>query len=267
MSTSIRVTVCQLENDRARFPADWAALCAHVQAERPDLVLLPEMPFSPWFPAAQPPDARARAQIWAQAVAEHNAWIARLGELGASVVLGSRPALVAGRPVNQGFIWTQDDGYRPAHEKVYLPEEPGYWEASWYEAGADGFRAVEALPGDEPIRVGFAICSELWFFNAARAYMEQGCELLVTPRCTGLPSVEKWLVGGQAAAVVSGAYALSSNRVGVQGETLFGGQGWIVDPDGAILGTTSTDQPFLTLTLDLTRARAAKHTYPRYIRA
>lgn len=264
---SLRVTVCQLDNDRARFAADWAALCTHVQMERSDLVLLPEMPFSTWFPAMQPIDAGMRAQVWDAAVAEHDAWIARLGELAAPIVLGSRPARIAGRPLNQGFIWTRDGGYQPAHEKVYLPEEPGYWEASWYEAGADGFRAVQTASADGPIRIGFAICSELWFFNAARTSMEQGCELLVTPRCTGLPSVEKWLVGGQAAAIVSGAFSLSSNRVGVEGETEFGGQGWIVDPDGQILGTTSADQPFLTLTIDPARARAAKHTYPRYIRA
>ncbi|MGQ9910095.1 MAG: carbon-nitrogen hydrolase family protein [Candidatus Flexifilum sp.] len=264
---SLRVTVCQLDNDRARFAADWAALCAHVQAERSDLVLLPEMPFSAWFPAVQPTDAGMRAQVWDEVMAEHDAWIARLGELGAPSVLGSRPALAAGRPVNQGFIWTRDGGYQPAHDKIYLPEEPGYWEASWYQAGAGGFQIAEIASAGGPIRVGFAICSELWFFHAARELMEQGCELLVTPRCTGLPSVEKWLVGGQAAAVVSGAYSLSSNRVGLQGETVFGGQGWIVDPDGEILGTTSADHPFLTLTIDRARAHAAKRTYPRYIRA
>lgn len=263
----MRVTVCQLNNDPARLPADWAALCAHAQAERSELVLLPEMPFSAWFAADLPPDHAEREQIWAAAVAEHDAWMARLGELGAPIVLGSRPALRDGHPVNQGFVWTRDGGVQPAHEKVYLPEEPGYWEASWYQASDNGFETAETALGSETVSIGFTICSELWFFGSARAYMEQGADLLVTPRCTGLPSVEKWLVGGQAAAVVSGAYSLSSNRIGAQGPTEFGGQGWIVDPDGEILGTTSADQPFLTLDIDLTRARTAKSTYPRYIRA
>jgi len=263
----MRVTVCQLNDDPTRLAVDWAALCAHAQAERTDLVLLPEMPFSPWFAADLPPGPAERDRCWAEAMATHDAWLERLGELSAAVVLGSRPALRDGQRINQGFIWTRDGGLQPAHEKVYLPEEPGYWEASWYQASDNGFETAEIALGAETISLGFSICSELWFFGAARAYMEQGVHLLVTPRCTGLPSVEKWLVGGQAAAIVGGAYSLSSNRIGVQGTIEFGGQGWIVDPDGAILGTTSVDQPFLTLDIDLARARTAKSTYPRYIRA
>jgi N-carbamoylputrescine amidase len=45
----------------------------------------------------------------------------------------------------------------------------------------------------------------------------------------------------------------------------WGGQGWIIDPEGQVLGTTSSEQPFLTLEIDLGEAQAAKTTYPRYV--
>jgi len=96
-----------------------------------------------------------------------------------------------------------------------------------------------------------------------RAYGKQGVHLLVTPRATGKPTVEKWLVGGRAAAVVSGAFSLSSNRFSRSVD--LGGQGWVVGPDGQVLAVTSRAQLFLTVSIDLEEAERAKGTYPRYM--
>ena len=45
-----------------------------------------------------------------------------------------------------------------------------------------------------------------------------------------------------------------------------GGQGWIVGPDGEILGITSREQPFVTVEIDPQKADRAKKTYPRYVK-
>lgn len=75
-----------------------------------------------------------------------------------------------------------------------------------------------------------------------------------------------WLAGGRAVAVCSGAYCLSSNlsttpRVAPN----CGGVGWIIDPDGEVLATTSEDDPFVTVEVDLEVSRRSKLTYPRYV--
>ena len=73
-------------------------------------------------------------------------------------------------------------------------------------------------------------------------------------------------MAGQAAAVVSGAFSLSSNRVALDGNPPeLGGRGWIIDPDGRVLGTTTQAQPFITRDIDLENAEKSKNTYPRYI--
>jgi N-carbamoylputrescine amidase len=46
----------------------------------------------------------------------------------------------------------------------------------------------------------------------------------------------------------------------------FAGCGWIIDPDGEVLAVSSDIEPFVTRDIDLDRARAAKGTYPRYVR-
>ena len=44
----MKVTVCEMSNQPARFAQDWKALCDHVKSAGSDLVLFPEMPFYLW---------------------------------------------------------------------------------------------------------------------------------------------------------------------------------------------------------------------------
>ena len=75
--------------------------------------------------------------------------------------------------------------------------------------------------------------------------------LLLNPRSTPAYTNDKWLAGGRTAAVVAGAFCLSSNHAGRAGKLELGGAGWICDPDGVVLATTSPANPFVTLDLDL----------------
>lgn len=253
------VTVCELDDDPAGLERGWEALAAHARSAGSELVLLPEMPFYPWFPRERVFDP----QVWQAAVETHARWLDRLGDLAPAAVLGSRPVELGGRRLNEGFLWDTRLGIRPVHAKYYLPDEDGFWEASWYRRGKNDFKPA----WQAGVSLGFLICSELWFTERARAYGRQGIHLLANPRGTLYSTREKWLVGGRAAAIVSGAFCLSSNRVGPSGgEPVYGGQGWIIDPEGQVLGVTTPDQPFLTVEIDLQAAEQAKGTYPRYIR-
>mgnify|MGYP000872389323 CR=1 FL=1 len=255
----IKATVCQLRNTPDDFAADWEALAAHVQAERSDLVLLPEMAFAPWFAVARQFDP----VVWLAAVAAHDAWMQQLGDLAPATVVGTRPADLRGARRNQGFAWSARRGYRAVHEKYYLPDEDGFWEASWYGRGDGSFAPFDCGPAI----AGMQICTELWFTQHARAYGQAGAHLLLVPRATPLETLDKWLAGGRAAAVIAGAFALSSNPLSRPTELAnLGGQGWIIDPDGVVLARTSAEQPFATATLDLGAAERAKRTYPRYVR-
>lgn len=251
------VTVVQFPDDTAALETAFAALIEHTKRAKPDLVLLPEMPFYPWVGYTDQVDP---AQ-WQAAVDAHEEWLSRLPALGASVVLGSRPVLDADTPHNDAFIWQKEAGTQFAHRKHYLPNEPGFWEATWYRpSAAPTFKAGTA--GD--LKVGFMICSDLWFGEHARGYARQGVHILANPRATEAQSVEKWIAGGKAIAVMSGAYCLSSNRAGRGlGGVSFGGGGWVIDPDGNLLARTTDTEPFVTVAIDPGKAEAAKKTYPR----
>ncbi|OFW66527.1 MAG: hypothetical protein A2Z12_01890 [Actinobacteria bacterium RBG_16_68_21] len=253
----MRITVCELPDPPSGFEEAWAGLVAHLVGERSELVLLPEMPFHTWL--ARTPDPADTA--WQAAMADHDAFQARFPELGGAVVLGSRPTVAGGSRRNEAFVWA-DGVYRAIHHKYYLPDEEGWWEASWYDRGDKTF--VAALSPAGP--VGMLVCTEVWFTQHAREYSRQGAALIATPRASEWTSREAWLAGGRAAAVMAGAFSLSSNRSGRDAAgTRWGGLGWVVDPDGDVLATTSEDSPFVTVEVDLADAAAAKSTYPRYV--
>ncbi len=255
----MRVTVCELSNDMEDFACDWEHLVAHVQSEASDLVVLPEAPFFPWVASAR----TFEPALWQASVEAHDTWINRLRELAPAVVFGSRPVNEDGKRFNEGFFWKPNSGYQAVHRKYYIPEEEGFWEASWYQRGEFKFEPFQ----DDTFRVGMLLCTELWFTEHARTYGRAGIHLLIAPRATPVTSADKWLAGGRVAAVASGAFCLSSNRgySDKQG-TEWAGLGWIIDPqEGDVLARTSRDQPFVTKEIDLSVAEHAKQTYPRYI--
>ncbi|MBN1779868.1 carbon-nitrogen hydrolase family protein [bacterium] len=254
----MKVTVCELNDNPDDFAHEWEQLAAHVKTRSSQLVLLPEMPFCTWFalnPVFEP-------NVWQSAVTAHEVWMERFSELAPAIVLGSRPVNRDEQRLNEGFVWEQQGGYRAAHHKYYLPDEQGFWEASWYSRGEGSFTPMQCGGA----KIGFQICTELWSMEHARLYGREGVSIIVTPRATGKATLDKWLAGGRAAAIVSGAFSLSSNRAGFEGQPVhFGGQGWIVGPDGEVLGLTSREQPFITVEIDLDVSARAKQTYPRYV--
>jgi N-carbamoylputrescine amidase len=86
------------------------------------------------------------------------------------------------------------------------------------------------------------------------------------PRATPHGSTVKWLAGGQAAAVCSGACCLSSNLCAPKGARAnLGGLGWSIEPVGNVLATTSRETPFAAAEIDLRLPEQSKSTYPRHV--
>lgn len=255
----MNITVCELRNNADTLEQDWESLVSHVHSHKSDFVLLPEMPFYPWLAKSRQIDPES----WGKSVKAHDQWIRRLAELSPAIVAASRPVIRKSKRFNEGFIWEEKKGYKAIHTKYYLPNEEGFWEASWYERGEGNFTVCKT----NQVRIGFQICTDLWFNQHTREYAKQGIHLLLCPRATPAGSVEKWLAGGKTAAVISGAFCLSSNLKGEMGEGMkWGGGGWIIEPEeGEVLGVTSSKEPFLTLDISLEVAEKAKHTYPRYV--
>ncbi|HEV8196163.1 MAG TPA: carbon-nitrogen hydrolase family protein [Gemmatimonadales bacterium] len=251
----VRVTVCELPHEAAALDLAWDGLCHHTSGHGSELVLLPEFAFvEPVWETDRFDPAR-----WDAAVELCAAWLGRLSELRAKHVVGSRPVTVDGRPFNQGFIWSAGGGLRPLRNKFFLPDEPGFREAQWFDRGDATFPAFRA----GGLTFGLNICTELWALESYAGYAAKEVPVILSPRATAAATTAKWLSVGVVAAVRSGAFSLSSNRVDPTGAC--GGVGWIICPEGRILARTSPVAPFATANIDLAVAAAARDGYPRYV--
>jgi N-carbamoylputrescine amidase len=251
----MRVTVCELPHRTDALADAWAALCAHTQSNGSQLVLLPELAMiEPVWEFEHFDAAR-----WVVVETLNDMGLRRLPELHADYVVGTRPVRLDGRRLNQGYLWSPAAGVQPLRSKYFLPEEPGSWEATWFERGDPLFPAFRAGAAS----FGVNICTELWALETYAAYAALGVDLLLSPRATSLDTTAKWLAVGIVAAVRSGAFSLSSNRVDTTGAG--GGSGWIIDPAGDVLSVTSAAEPFATREIDLAKAAEAKDSYPRYV--
>lgn len=259
----LRLAVCEAPARPEAGSPEWEALGAAVRAARPDILLLNEMPFGPWLAALRRPDEEAgRASLRL-----HEAGLARLSELGAPIVLGSRPVRDGGTLRNQAFVWTEGEGARGAgHTKQHFPEEEGYWEARWFEPGRQRFGIARTETRVGELAIGFLICTDVWFNEHARRYGCGGAHLVAVPRATPPGSLDRWRTAVRMAALVSGSYAASSNRAGPDSRgQAFGGGGWIFSPEGDLLAETSGDASVAVAELDMEHVRRARTEYPRYV--
>ncbi len=251
----MRVTVCELPHEPAALQAAWAALCAHTAQHASELLLLPE------FAMVEPvwESEHFDAERWSAAEVRCGSWLARVPELNVAHVVGTRPVTIQGRPFNQGYLASAAEGMHALRRKFFLPDQPGGWEAGWFDKGDPCFPAY--LAG--AMSFGLNICTELWALESYAGYAQRNVHAILSPRATAAATTAKWLSIGVVAAVRSGAFSLSSNRVDDSGAC--GGAGWIIAPDGDVLATTSRDMPFVTMDLDLEAPIAARATYPRYV--
>jgi len=177
----VKITVCELPDETARREVAWADLVRSLRGSPTDVVVLPEMPFCEWAMFRR---RTVDLAVWRSALAAHDTMVTRLGELQAGVVLASRPVELQGKRLNQAFAWTRDGGYRGARAKYYLPDEPDGWEASWFDRGDREFPPESV----GRVTVGFQLCTELLFSQAAWEIGQKGGQLIAAPRGDRRPS-------------------------------------------------------------------------------
>lgn len=249
----VRVTCVELPDSLDLLA--WGKLVIHLEHEGSELLLLNEMPAYPWIAHREEYDPA----VGREAVRVHEDFLEKIGNLGLPVV-ASRPVMEGDSLYNEAFL-IENQSYKPVHTKHYFPDEEGFYEAQWFKRKNGDFKAFNI--GE--LRAGVMLCTDLWFSEYARSYGKQGAHVIFVPRATGTASLDSWIVGLRHAAIVSGAYVVSSNRSGKTMWNDFAGHGCVIDPDGVVLGATSRDEPFITIDIDPEYAELAKKYYPRYV--
>jgi N-carbamoylputrescine amidase len=252
----LRIAFVEWPEGLSTGEARWRELKDSVVAARPDILVTNELPFGPWLA-----DSAAYSEEHAYlSIRTHEEGMEGFVDLALPAVISSRPVWSGKRLANEAFV-LENGAIRPLHRKQYFPNEPGWFESEWYSGDGSGFTVAEVLG----IKVGVLLCTEAMFNERARAYGRQAASLLVIPRASGVDT-KSWKIAGAMAALVSGAYVVSSNRIGrSKGGTRFGGGGFAYAPHGRLLTMTSRANPMQILELDSKVATVAQRGYPCYV--
>jgi N-carbamoylputrescine amidase len=256
MVRRLRIAFVEWPEGLSTDGAEWSRLKEQVTAARPDILVTNELPFGPWI---------AESAVFSndeanRSIRAHENGLKGLVGLAVPAIISSRPVWNGKRLANEAFV-LESGAVRPLHRKQYFPNEPGWFESEWYAGDGSGFEVAEV----QGIKVGVLLCTEAMFNERARAYGKQKVSLIVIPRASGL-GTESWKIAGAMASLVSGAYVVSSNRVGhASGGTHFGGCGFAYAPKGRLLAVTSPETPVQTFDLDSELVSAAQRDYPCYV--
>lgn len=236
--------------------AQWLEVKNSVTVAHPDILVTNELPFGPWLA-----DGAVFSETEANlSVRAHEKGIEALIDLQLPAVISSRPVWNGNRLANEAFV-LENGVVRPLHRKQYFPNEAGWFETEWYASDDSGFKLSEVLG----IKVGVLLCTEAMFNEHARTYGKEEASLIVIPRASGT-DVESWKIAGAMAALVSGAYVVSSNRVGrSKGGTHFGGGGFAYAPQGRFAAVTTSNNPLQILDIDPMVSASAQGDYPCYV--
>ncbi len=234
----------------------WETLKAQIISQSPDVLVSNEMPFGNWLAATKSYDAES-----AQAsVVANDRGIEELRKLDIPIILSSRPVKAADKLANEAFALVNGE-YHFAHQKHYFPAERGFYESTWFSTDRKGFDVIKTAR----ITIGFMLCTELMFNEWARAYKRQGAHLIAVPRASG-QSYSSWKTAAAMAAIVSGCYVVSSNRVGKYDNALtFGGKGFAFAPDGSQISETTSANPVVSFELDFDWIARTQSDYPCYV--
>ncbi len=254
---TMKVTFIESSDNLLHSGTEWENLQHKINIEQPDILITNEMPFGRWL-AEKKTFNKMNSDA---SITAHDYGMDALKKLNTPIIISSRPVQVNDKLANEAFALI-DGKYIFSHHKHYFPEEPGFYEATWFRTGKTDFNVIKT----NKLNIGILLCTELMFNEWARHYRHQGAHLIAVPRATG-QDAEQWKTAAAMAAIVSGCYVVSSNRVGnCNDQLIFGGKGFAFAPDGSLISETSPDNPILSFDLDLGFVENQQNNYPCYVR-
>lgn len=217
-----------------------AALGAAAEAGA-DLVLFPELSFTPFYPRIPVEKRSESARDLAEPVpGPTTERIAeRAADLGVVVVFN-----LMEREGDETFdtspVIDADGTLLGRTRMMHITEYEHFHEQGYYAPGDTGAPVYDTAAG----RLGVAICYDRHYPEYMRALALQGVEMVAVPQAG---TVEEWPSGMyeaelQVAALQNGFFTALANRVGVEGNMHFAGRSFVADPFGHVVTQAPGDE-------------------------
>ena len=262
-SDNIGENLQKLEHNISRLAADGA-----------QLVILQELHNTPYFCQTENPDLFDLAETIPGPSTQRFGRLAR--KLGVVLVTSLFEKRSAGLYHNTAVVIDRDGEIAGRHRKMHIPDDPAYYEKSYFTPGDLGFHPIATSVG----KLGVQVCWDQWYPEGARLMALQGAEMLIYPTAIGFESTdtpeeqqrqqEAWMTVQRGHAIANGLPVIAANRVGHEpdpsGQThgiQFWGSSFAAGPQGELLGRASASkEENLLVDIDMQRCEKVRRWWP-----
>lgn len=199
-----------------------------------DLVVFPELSFTPFYPRIPVSERDASALDLAEPVPgpATEAIAEKAAELGMVVVFNLMER-DGDRTFDTSPVIDADGTLLGRTRMMHVTEYQHFHEQGYYAPGDTGAPVYDTAAG----RIGVAICYDRHYPEYMRALALQGADLVVVPQAG---TVGEWPDGMyeaelRVAALQNGIFTALANRVGWEGEMHFAGRSFVTDPLGQLV--------------------------------
>jgi len=217
-----------------------------------DLVVYPELAFTPFYPQRQAgPNALDLAEPVPGPTTDRFASAARRHGVVVVLNLYERDGV---RAFDTSPVLDADGTLLGRTRMMHITDYEGFYEQGYYEPGDTGAPVYETAAG----RLGVAICYDRHYPEYLRALALGGADLVVVPQAGALAEWPGGLFEAelQVASFQNGFFMALANRVGQEEVLEFAGGSFVTDPFGQIVAQ-APEQREAVLYADLELARCA----------
>src|SRR6266567_5147684 len=239
MTAPVTIALIQMHMSRSvkRNVARALTMVRSAAHEGARVICLPELYRTRYFPRKQGADAQRLTETIPGESTEMFSCLAR--ELEAVLIV---PVFenAGGRLFNTACIIDADGTLLGTYRKVHIPNDPSFYEASYFESGDLGYPVFTS----RYLRLAALICYDQWVPEAARIVALEGADVLFYPSAIGhlrgdpLPASDwrsAWETVQRSHAIANAVHVAAVNRVGQEGELAFWGGSFVCDAFGRML--------------------------------
>lgn len=240
---TLRVALIQTHwhGERDAMMRTYSQLVAQAAQKGAQIVCLPELTISPYFPGTRDKEGFK----WAEPLhgGPSDMFFGALARDNGVTIIGS-----IFEKADDGW-WDTATIHNPAGQlihhtrKVHIPSGEGYHETDFFNNGVD--YPVHDLGH---VKIAIPTCYDQWFPEMARICALNGAEFIFYPTAIGseptdptIDTKESWQIVMRGHAIANGVFIAAANRVGEENGVRFYGSSFICDPTGKILAEAGRD--------------------------
>ena len=225
-----------------------------------DIVCLPELFTTPYFPQEEKADANSYAEEMPGETTNALSKAAR--ENGVVLVGGSIYEKDGKSFYNSSTIFGEDGKMLAKYRKVHVPHDENFFEQNYFSAGSEFVVVKTKFAEISPL-----ICFDQWFPEAARECALGGAKIIFYPTAIGtvkgVAQAEgnwhhSWETVMRGHAIANSVIVCAANRVGTEGKITFWGGSFICDAFGKVLARGGSREEIVFAKVDLSHGKSIR---------